>query len=202
MTLPDCRARRELSIDVLYVTRASNYVELWMEQLLYRFLVPVSNFVDIFFVMLISSYQRTSTDFFAFGVYMHTTPYHTLPYHAILHGYISFVFQSTNYTTLGPKFYAKLVSAITRRGSKLWWRTAHQSKALGDIYNLAVPKRDLKHFSKSDLPGFAGGAFNDSEILFNDFEMCVLMILKCCLMILKCFVYDLEKLFNDFEMLF
>ena len=49
-----------------------------------------------------------------------------------------------------------------------------------------MSKRDLKHFPKSDLPGFAGGAFNDSEMLFNDFEM---------------FVYDFEKLFNDFEML-
>ena len=75
----------------------------------------------------------------------------------------------TRFKTL---FYAKLVSAITRRRSKLWWRTTHQSKALDEIYNLAVSKRDLKHFSKSDLPGFAGGAFNDSEVLFNDFEMC------------------------------
>ena len=48
-----------------------------------------------------------------------------------------------------------------------------------------MSKRDLKHFSKSDLPGFAGGAFNDSEILFNDFEMCF---------------NDSEMLFNDFEM--
>ena len=63
-----------------------------------------------------------------------------------------------------------------------------------------MSKRDLKHFSKSDLPGFAGGAFNDSEILFIDFEMCVLMILKYCLMILKCVFNDSEMLFNDFEM--
>ena len=83
----------------------------------------------------------------------------------------TFVFQSTNYTTLGPKIHAKLVSAITRRRSKLWWRKAHQSKALDDIYNLAVSKRDLKHVSKSDLPGFAGGAFMNFQMLFNDFEM-------------------------------
>ena len=48
---------------------------------------------------------------------------------------------------------------------------AHQSKALDDIYDLAVSKRDLKHFSKSDLPGFAGGAFMDFQMLFIDFEM-------------------------------
>ena len=57
-------------------------------------------------------------------------------------------------------FYAKLVSAITQRISKLWCRTTHQSKALDEIYNLAVSKRDLKHFSKSDLPGFAGTYFS------------------------------------------
>ena len=41
-----------------------------------------------------------------------------------------------------------------------------------------VPKHDLKHFSKSAIFGFTGGAFmdlkcvfNDSEMLFNDFEM-------------------------------
>ena len=43
---------------------------------------------------------------------------------------------------------------------------------------MPVSKHDLKHFSKSDLLGFAGDAlmllkcmFNDSEMLFNDFEM-------------------------------
>ena len=76
---------------------------------------------------------------------------------------------------------AKLVSAITQRISKLWRRTTHQSKALDDIYNLAVSKHDLKHFSKSDLPGFAG---------------CVFMDLNCCLIILKCFVNDLEMCFS------
>ncbi len=62
-------------------------------------------------------------------------------------------FQSMNYTTLGPKFYAKLVSAITRRRSKLWWRKAHQSKALDASYFSSLSKRDLEHsgtnFSKN-----------------------------------------------------
>ena len=43
---------------------------------------------------------------------------------------------------------------------------------------MPVSKHDLKHFSKSDIFVFTGGAlmdlkcvFNDSEMLFNDFEM-------------------------------
>ena len=43
---------------------------------------------------------------------------------------------------------------------------------------MPVSKHDLKHFSKSDIFGFTGGAFmdlkcvfNDSEMLFNDSEM-------------------------------
>ena len=35
---------------------------------------------------------------------------------------------------------------------------------------MLVPKHDLKHFSKSDLPGFAGGAFMIFQMLFNGFE--------------------------------
>ena len=50
---------------------------------------------------------------------------------------------------------------------------------------MPVSKHDLKHFSKNDLLGFAGGAFMD---------------LKCCLMILKCVFNDSEMLFYDFEM--
>ena len=46
--------------------------------------------------------------------------------------------------TLGPKLFSCSKMAVTRRRSKLWSRTAHQSKALDDIYNLAVSKRDLK----------------------------------------------------------
>ena len=56
----------------------------------------------------------------------------------------NYVVQSMNHTSLGSKFYAKLISAITPRRAKLWWRTAHQSKVLDDIYNLTVSKRDLK----------------------------------------------------------
>ena len=74
--------------------------------------------------------------------------------------------------TLGPKFYTQLVLPPKCYFCFVnpWFRCG--SKALDEIYNLAVSKRDLKHFSKSDLPGFAGGAFNDSEILFNEFDMC------------------------------
>ena len=50
---------------------------------------------------------------------------------------------------------------------------------------MAVSTRDLKHFPKSDLPGFAG-------CVFMDFQM--------VLMILKCVFNDSEMLFNDFEM--
>ena len=57
---------------------------------------------------------------------------------------------------------------------------------------MLVPKHDLKHFSKSDIFGFTGGAFmdlncvfNDSEMLFNDFEMLCVMILKGCLKVFK-----------------
>ena len=36
-----------------------------------------------------------------------------------------------------------------------------------------VSKQDLKHFSKSDLPGFASGVFYGFQLLFNDFEILV-----------------------------
>ena len=35
------------------------------------------------------------------------------------------------------------------------------SKGLDEIYNSTVSKRDLKHFSKSDILGFASGVFMD-----------------------------------------
>ena len=57
--------------------------------------------------------------------------------------------------TLGPKFLCCSKMAVTRRRSKLWCCKAHQSKALDEIYNLAVSKRDLKHFPKSDLLGLS-----------------------------------------------
>ena len=46
--------------------------------------------------------------------------------------------------TLGPKFFCCSKMAVTRRRSKLWWRTAHQSKALVETYLSPVSKRDLK----------------------------------------------------------
>ena len=46
--------------------------------------------------------------------------------------------------TLGPKFFCCSKMAVTRRRSKLWWRTAHQSKALVKTYLSTVSKHDLK----------------------------------------------------------
>ena len=47
--------------------------------------------------------------------------------------------------TLGPKFFCCSKMAVTRRRSKLWWRTAHQSKALVKTYlSTTVSKLDLK----------------------------------------------------------
>ena len=44
----------------------------------------------------------------------------------------------TKYMTLGPKFYTRLVSAVTQRVSKLWWHIADQSKALAVLFNLVL----------------------------------------------------------------
>ena len=46
---------------------------------------------------------------------------------------------------MGPKFFCCSKMAITRRRSKLWWRKAHQSKALDVSYLSSLSKRDLKH---------------------------------------------------------
>ena len=46
--------------------------------------------------------------------------------------------------TLGPKFFCCSKMAVTRRRSKLWWRKAHQSKALVELQRSRRPKRDLK----------------------------------------------------------
>ena len=46
--------------------------------------------------------------------------------------------------TLGPKFFCCSKMAVTRRRSKLWWRTAHQSKALVELQRSRRSKRDLK----------------------------------------------------------
>ena len=47
--------------------------------------------------------------------------------------------------TLGPKFFCCSKMAVTRRRSKIWWRKAHQSKALDVTYLSSLSKRDLKH---------------------------------------------------------
>ena len=46
--------------------------------------------------------------------------------------------------TLGPKLFCCSKMAVTRHRSKLWWRTAHQSKALVKTYLSTVSKHDLK----------------------------------------------------------
>ena len=48
------------------------------------------------------------------------------------------------YMTLGPKFFCCSKMAVTRRISKLWWRKAHQSKALVELQRSRRSKRDLK----------------------------------------------------------
>ena len=48
------------------------------------------------------------------------------------------------YMALGPKFFCCSKMAVTRRRSKLWWRTAHQSKALVELQRSRRSKRDLK----------------------------------------------------------
>ena len=48
--------------------------------------------------------------------------------------------------TLGLKFFCCSKMAVTRRRSKLWRRTAHQSKALVELLRSRVSKPDLKHF--------------------------------------------------------
>ena len=61
--------------------------------------------------------------------------------------------------TLGPKFYAKLVSAITRR------RMNEHQRFLADFVQMFMyfvnlrAKQDFKHFSKIDILGFAAIVF-------------------------------------------
>ena len=44
----------------------------------------------------------------------------------------------------GTKFFCCSEMAVTRRRSKLWWRKAHQSKALVELQRSRRSKRDLK----------------------------------------------------------
>ena len=125
----------------------------------------------------------------------------------------------TKYMTLGPKFFCCSKMAVTRRRSKLWWRTAHQSKALDVSYLSSLSKRDLKPsgtlfpkmcmrpwirrypFFLDFYPRRATNVWSLQKYIPDKYVWNVLlMILKCCLMILKCCVYDFESLFNDFEM--
>jgi len=46
--------------------------------------------------------------------------------------------------TFGPTFFCCSKMAVTRRRSKLWWRKAHQSKALVELQRSRRSKRDLK----------------------------------------------------------
>ena len=61
--------------------------------------------------------------------------------------------------TLGPKIYAKLVSAITRRRMNENQRfLAESSQNFLYIVNL-LSNQDFKHFSKIDILGFAAIVF-------------------------------------------
>ena len=73
----------------------------------------------------------------------------------------AYVFPKTKYTTLGPKFYTKLVLPPK---CYFWFVNPYflaGSAAFVLFYAVAVSKPDLKQFSKSDLLGFAGGVFMD-----------------------------------------
>ena len=67
--------------------------------------------------------------------------------------------EGSKYMTLEPKFYEKLVSAITRRRMNENQRfLAESSQNFTQILN-PVSKQDFKHFSKFDLLGFAAIVF-------------------------------------------
>ena len=70
--------------------------------------------------------------------------------------------------TLGPKFFCCSKMAITRRRSKLWWRKAHQSKALVELQRSRRSKRDLK---PSGIQFYA---------VFNDFHVKKISFSKKC----------------------
>ena len=74
--------------------------------------------------------------------------------------------------TLGPKFLCSSKMAITRRKSKLWWRKAHQSKALVELQRSRRSKRDLKpsgtHFFEKFGPcGHIKGALLQKKYHFR-----------------------------------
>ena len=91
----------------------------------------------------------------------------------------------TQYLTLGPNFLFFIVLPPTCYFYFVnpWFRCGSAPFFL--YIPVPVSKHDLKHFSKSDIFGFTGGAFmdlncvfNDSEMLFNDFEMFCLWFWK------------------------
>ena len=74
--------------------------------------------------------------------------------------------------TLGPKFFCCSKMAVTRRRSKLWWRKAHQSKALVELQRSRRSKRDLKpsgtHFFEKIGPcGHIKGALLQKKKSFS-----------------------------------
>ena len=70
--------------------------------------------------------------------------------------------------TLGPKFFCCSKMAVSRRRSKLWWRKAHQSKALVELQRSRRSKRDLK---PSGIQSYT---------VFNDFHVKKMSFSKKC----------------------
>ena len=76
------------------------------------------------------------------------------------------VIPKAKYMTLGPKFFCVSKMAVARRRSKLWWRTAHQSKALNASDLSSLSKRDLKHSGSFFFQKFA------CDLGFAAYEIC------------------------------
>ena len=64
----------------------------------------------------------------------------------------------TKYMTLGPKFFCCSKMTITRRRMHL--NSGANQKKYDIPHHLTVSNQDLKHFSKSDILGFAGAVFH------------------------------------------
>ena len=69
--------------------------------------------------------------------------------------------------TLRPKFYAKLVSAITRRRMNENQRFLGESSQMFTQILNPLSKQKFKHFSKIDLLGFAAIAFYNTLYIYN-----------------------------------
>ena len=70
-------------------------------------------------------------------------------------------YPTTKYMTLGPTFYTKLVLSPKYYFCFVNPYFLAGSAAFYLYIHMLVSKQDLKHFSKSDLPGFTGGVFMD-----------------------------------------